>query len=112
MAQDTNDDFHHELHAVTNPAPRIVTPQLGVLFHAKQRTGNTRAGTSTSIKVSFIRSGPARTSILFVTCRLGVSAQQGKGPSPIVLERFQSVASQLMSQVRMDCDLNFSREVS
>jgi len=30
--------------------------------------------------------------------RLGVSAQQGKGPSPIVLERFQSVASQLMSQ--------------
>jgi len=65
MAQDTNDDFHHELHAVTNPAPRVVTPQLGVLFHAKQRTGNTRAGTSTSIKVSFIRSGPARTSILF-----------------------------------------------
>jgi hypothetical protein len=48
----------------------------------------------------------------FFTCRLGVSAQQGKGPSPIVLERFQSVASQLMSQVRMDCDLNFSREVS
>jgi len=27
-------------------------------------------------------------------------AQQGKGPSPIVVERFQSVASQLMSQVR------------
>jgi len=25
-------------------------------------------------------------------------AQQGKGPSPIVVERFQSVASQLMSQ--------------
>ena len=26
-------------------------------------------------------------------------AQQGKGPSPLVVERFQSVASQLMSQV-------------
>lgn len=30
--------------------------------------------------------------------RILVSNQQGKGPSPIVLERFQSVASQLMSQ--------------
>ena len=26
-------------------------------------------------------------------------AQQGKGPSPVVMERFQGVASQLMNQV-------------
>ena len=27
-----------------------------------------------------------------------IQAQQGKGPSPLVVERFQNVASQLMNQ--------------
>ena len=31
--------------------------------------------------------------------RKSIIAQQGKGPSPMVMERFQGVASQLMSQV-------------
>lgn len=30
-----------------------------------------------------------------------ILAQQGKGPPPMVMERFQSVASQLMNQVRV-----------